>query len=133
MKNLISKNISGTSPVIEEFEKTVAKKFNRKYGVAVSNGSVALDLALMNLNLKKGDEVIVPSFTIISCLSAVIRTGAKPVFCDVNIDTWNMDLEDVKKVFTSKTRAMVIVHTYGLPADAVRISQFCIENSILSI
>ena len=130
MKNLISKNISGTSPVIEQFEKTVAKKFNRKYGVAVSNGSVALDLALRNLNLKKGDEVIVPSFTIISCLSAVIRTEAKPIFCDVDKDTWNMTLEDIKKVFTKKTKAIVIVHTYGLPADAVKISKFCIENSV---
>jgi len=67
-----------------------------KYGIAVSNGSVALDISLQLLDLEEGDEVIVPSMTIISCLSAILRTKATPVFCDVDIKTWNMRLEDVK-------------------------------------
>tara|TARA_B000000441_G_C21387414_1_gene147515 strand:- start:47 stop:379 length:333 start_codon:yes stop_codon:yes gene_type:complete len=84
LKTLAKNNISGTSPVIQEFETNFASRFNRKYGVAVSNGSVALDIAFKSLNLKENDEVILPSHTIISCLSAVIRTNATPVFCDVD-------------------------------------------------
>ena len=130
MKTLIKNNISGTSPVVNDFENKIAEKFNRRYGIAVSNGSVALDIALRLINLEKDDEVILPSFTIISCLSAVLRTGAKPVFCDVNKDTWNMTLEDVKRSVTKKTKAVLLVHTYGLPADAKNILKFCDENNL---
>ena len=70
---MIKNDISGSSPLVNEFEEKFSSKFDRKFGVAVSNGSVALDLALNSINLKKGDEVILPSFTIISCLSAVMN------------------------------------------------------------
>ena len=79
-RSLIKNNISGTSPPVKEFEMLASKKFDRKFAVCVSNGSVALDLALQTLDLSEGDEVIIPSHTIISVLSAVIRTNAKPVF-----------------------------------------------------
>ena len=98
--------ISGTSPIVREFEDKLAKKFNRKYAIALSNGSNALDIALQSLNLSKDDEVAIPSFTIISCLSAVIRTGAKPVFYDVDENSWNARLEDIEKCITKKTRAL---------------------------
>ena len=111
LKTLYKNNISGQSPSVNEFEEACANKFDRKYGISVSNGSVALDIALQSLGLKKDDEVILPSFTIISCLAAVVRTGAKPIFCDVDPNTWNMRLEDVEKVYTSKTKAVLIVHT----------------------
>ena len=130
LKTLISENISGTSPVIEIFEKKLAQKFNRKYCVAVSNGSVALDLSLQSLNLKKGDEVIIPSFTIISALSAVLRTEATPVFCDVDPESWNMTLKNVEHCYTQKTRAVLMVHTYGLTAEASKIENFCKDNRI---
>ena len=89
LKALSRNYISGTSPVVKEFEEKTAKTFDRKYAVAVTSGSVALDVAFQLINLDKNDEVIIPSFTIISCLSAVVRTGAKPVFCDVNSEDWN--------------------------------------------
>ncbi len=133
IKTLFKNNISGTSPVVSEFEELSSKKFNRKYAVAVSNGSVALDVAFQSLKLNKEDEVILPSHTIISCLSAVVRSNAKPVFCDVDINTWNMTLEDVKKSVTPKTKVILMVHTYGLPVEATAIEKYCKENGIILI
>lgn len=132
-KSLKKNNISGTSKTVEEFEKSLSFKFNRKHVICVSNGSTALDLALNLLDLKDGDEVIIPSFTIISCLSAVLRTNAKPVFCDIDPDTWNMTLDTVKERYSSKTKAVLIVHTYGLPTEAKLIEEFCEEKGILLI
>ena len=75
-----------------EFEKKFAKKVKRKYAVAVSNGTAALQLAYESLSLKKGDEVIIPAFTIISCILPVIRSKATPVLVDSNINTWNIKI-----------------------------------------
>ncbi len=133
LKALTKNNISGTSPVIQEFETNFASRFNRKYGVAVSNGSVALDIAFKSLNLKENDEVILPSHTIISCLSAVIRTNATPVFCDVDPISWNMTLDNVKAKISQNTKAILMVHTFGLPAQAEEIEEFCNENKIFLI
>ena len=106
LKTLFKNNISGTSPTVGEFEKGLSTQFNRDYAITVSNGSTALDLAFEVLKLEKDDEVIVPSFTIISCLSAILRTGAKPVFCDVDEQSWNMTLEKVKE----KKRIKYFIH-----------------------
>ena len=133
LKTLFNNNISGTSPSVGEFEKELAKRFDRKHSIAVSNGSVALDLALQNLELKEGDEVIVPTFTIISCLSAILRTKATPVFSDIDIDSWNMTLESVKNKYTEKTKAVMMVHLYGLAAEANSIQEFCKVKNIMLI
>ena len=90
VSNLRKNEISGTSNTINKFEENLADYFDRKYAIAVSNGTVALELAVKQLDLKKGDEVIVPSFTIISCLSAVVRSEATPIFCDVDLDCINI-------------------------------------------
>ena len=82
--------VSGDAPIVAEFEKAFAAAVHREHGIAVSNGSVALDLALHALDLEAGDEVIIPSFTIASCLFAVLRTKATPVFIDVDPLTWNI-------------------------------------------
>lgn len=132
-KSVFQNQISGTSPVVKKFEKGFSEYFGMEYGIAVSNGSVALDLSLQLLDLEEGDEVIVPSMTIISCLSAILRTKATPVFCDVDKDTWNMRLEDVKKCFSSKTKAVMMVHTYGLTADINNILNFCKEKNLFII
>ena len=132
-KTLYNSNISGTSKTVEKFERQLADKFERKYAVALSNGSVALDVALNLIDLNEEDEVILPSFTIVSCLSAVIRSGAKPVFCDVDQLTWNMKLDNVKEVYTEKTKAVLMVHTFGLTAEAKKISDFCSEKNLILI
>ena len=94
-KSLIKSYISGTSPVIREFENKFSKFIGKDYAIAVSNGSVALDLSLQALDLKENDEVILPSFTIISALSTVFR-APQIVFCDVDEFTWNTDLKHIK-------------------------------------
>ena len=132
-KSLMKNNISGQSPTVNQFEEKCADYFDRSYGISVSNGSVSLDIALQSLSFKPKDEVIVPSFTIISCLSAIIRSGAKPVFCDVDPNSWNMRLEDIEEVFTKNTRAVLMVHTYGLVAEGAKISKFCEENNLILI
>ncbi len=133
LKNLLKGNISGTSPVIYEFEEQFSKKFDRKYGIAVSNGSVALDIALQAINLEKDDEVIIPSLTIVSVLSAVLRTKARPIFVDVDINTWNTSFEMIKEKITNKTKAIVLVHTYGLSVDLKEVQEYCKEREIIII
>ena len=133
IKSLRKNYISGTSPVVQEFEEKAAITFNRKYAVAVSNGSVALDIAFQLFDFEEGDEVIIPSFTIISCLAAVVRAGAKPVFCDVDSKTWNVSLDNIASKVTSKTKAILVVHTYGLSAEIKKISEFCSKNNFYLI
>jgi perosamine synthetase len=109
--------ISSSGKFVKEFEKKFAKRVNRKFAIAVSNGTAALQLAFEALNIKKKDEVILPSFTIISCILPVIRSGAIPVLIDSDPVTWNMDVNKIKKKITSKTRAIIAPHIYGLPID----------------
>lgn len=109
--------ISSEGPFIAKFEEEMAKKVGRKFGIAVCNGSAALELAVAALNIGKGDEVIIPTFTIISCASAVVRAGAKPVLVDSDPLTWNMDVSQIEKKITKKTKAIMVVHVYGLPTD----------------
>jgi perosamine synthetase len=133
IKSLLKKNISGSSSPVKKFEDQFSKFHSRNYGIGVTNGSVALDLAFASLDLEEGDEVILPSHTIISCLASIVRNNGTPVFCDVNSETWNMTLDNVKKVTTKNTKAVLMVHTFGLPADAINISNFCNENNIYLI
>ena len=109
--------VSSTGPFVEKFEKKFAKRVNRKFAISVSNGTAALQLAFESLNIKKNEEVILPSFTIISCILPVVRCGAKPVLVDSDPITWNMDVSKIEKKITSKTKAIIAPHTYGLPID----------------
>ena len=109
--------ISSEGPFIREFEEKFASKVGRKHGIAVCNGSAALDAAAAALYLKKGDEVIMPTFTIISCASAVSRLGAVPVLTDCDPATWNMNVSQIEGRITDRTRAIMAVHIYGLPVD----------------
>lgn len=109
--------ISFEGPFVKQFEEGMAHLTHRKYGIAVSNGSVALDAAMIALRLGEGDEVIMPTFTIISCAAAVVRVGAKPVLVDADPLTWNMKVDDIEAKITSRTKAIMVVHIYGLPVD----------------
>lgn len=109
--------ISSEGPFVSRFETEFAAKVGRKYGVAVCNGSVALDAAMLALNLEPGDEVILPSFTIISCAAAIVRAGAVPVVVDSDPLTWNVDVTRIEERITARTRAIMVVHIYGLPVD----------------
>jgi perosamine synthetase len=109
--------ISSEGPAVKEFEVKFAKVVNRNHGIAVCNGSVALDLALYALGIKEGDEVIMPSFTIISPAAAIVRCGAKPILVDSDSATWNMNCDQIEAKITAKTKAILVVHIYGLPVD----------------
>ncbi|MEY2577386.1 MAG: perosamine synthetase [Verrucomicrobiota bacterium] len=109
--------ISSEGPFIKRFEEGFAAKMGRKHGIAVSNGSVALDAAAIALNLEPGDEVIMPAFTIICCASAITRVGAVPVLVDADPLTWNMDVSQIESKITSRTKAIMVVHIYGLPVE----------------
>ena len=109
--------ISSSGKFVKEFEEKFAKRVNRKFAISVSNGTAALQLAFESLNIKKKEEVILPSFTIISCVLPVIRCGAIPVLVDSDPNTWNMDVSKIEKKITSRTRAIIAPHIYGLPID----------------
>jgi perosamine synthetase len=109
--------ISSEGPFVQMFEEGIAHRVGRRHGIAVCNGSVALDVAVAALGIGPGDEVILPTFTIISCAAAIVRAGAKPVVVDADPVTWNMDVEQVAARITSRTRAIMVVHIYGLPVD----------------
>ena len=109
--------ISSSGPYIDRFEKAWAAYCGRRAGVAVSNGTVALEAAVRCLDLQPGDEVILPTFTIISCALAVLRGGARPVLVDADPDTWCMDVGKVEAALTPRTRAIMPVHIYGHPVD----------------
>lgn len=109
--------ISSEGSFVRQLEEGVARHLGRKYGVAVCNGSAALDVAIAALRLQSGDEVILPAFTIISCAAAIVRAGATPVVVDADPATWNMDIRQLAEKITSRTRAIMVVHIYGLPTD----------------
>lgn len=109
--------ISSAGKFIPVFEEKFAAECDCKYGVACGNGTVALHLALAALGLEPGDEVILPTFTMIATINAVIYTGATPVLIDSEPDTWNMDVEQLAAKITPKTKAVIPVHTYGHPVD----------------
>ncbi len=97
--------ISSDGPFVGLFEKKLANYFNRKYAIAVSNGTVAVDLAIESLGLKTGDEIILPSFTIISCIGSILRNGLVPIFVDQEKDTWNMNVSTIEKKISKKTKS----------------------------
>lgn len=109
--------ISSDGPFVKEFEEKFSGYIGVQHGVAVCNGTAALEAALYGIGIKKGDEVIMPSFTIISCAIAVLRLGAKPVLIDIDPETWNIDVSQIESTITSKTKAIMPVHIYGHPVD----------------
>jgi perosamine synthetase len=109
--------VSSSGKYIDRFESAWAEYCGRKYGVCVSNGTTALQSALLALELPKDSEVILPTFTIISCIMAVLYAGLKPVLVDSDSETLTMDVEQIKNKLTTKTKAIMPVHIYGHPVD----------------
>ena len=109
--------ISSEGPFVKKFEQQFAERHGRKHAIAVSSGTAALQCAVNALDLSPDDEVIIPSFTIISCVTPVIECGATPVLVDCDPKTFNSSPEQIIAAITSKTRAIMLVHIYGLPVD----------------
>jgi len=109
--------VSSDGPFVEKFEDAFSSYVGCRHGVAVCNGTAALEVALYAVGVGRGDEVIMPSFTIISCALAALRLGAVPVLVDVEPDTWCMNVSQIEGKITSKTKAVMPVHMYGHPVD----------------
>jgi perosamine synthetase len=109
--------ISSSGNFVKEFEEKFASFIGMKYGIAVSSGTAALHVALLSLGIGPGDEVIVPSFTMGATWLAVLYTGAKPVFVDCELDTFNIDIKQIEKKITKRTKVIIPVHIYGHAAE----------------
>lgn len=122
--------ISSEGEYIRKFEKGVSGYVGRKHGIAVANGSAALDIAVVALGIGPSDEVIMPSFTIISPALSLVRAGATPVLVDSDPVTWNMDVNQIEAKITNKTKAILVVHIYGLPVDMDPILALCKKHNL---
>jgi len=120
----------GSSSMVANFEQAYAKFVEAKHAVAVNSGTAALHMALLAAGVKLGDEVIVPSFTFVATAEAVVLSGAKPVFVDINPQTYNIDPERFRKAINAKTRAVIPVDLYGLSADMQAISEIAKEHNL---
>jgi perosamine synthetase len=125
--------ISGTGEYITKFEKALAKRVNRGYCIAVSNGTVALELALQALGIGAGDEVIVPALTFVAPAAAVKAVGATPVFADIHLDHWTLDPKQVEAQITPHTKAVIAVDVLGHPCDYHKLIGLCSTRGITVI
>lgn len=117
--------ISSEGPFVQAFEEKMAHYSDREYGIAVCNGTAALEVAAKALGIGPGDEVIMPTFTIISPAQAVSKLGAKPILVDSDPVTWNMDVSQIEAKITKHTKAIIVVHIYGLPVDMDPVLELC--------
>jgi perosamine synthetase len=117
--------ISSEGPFVKRLEEEFAARVGRKHGVAVCNGTAALDAAVEALGIGPGDEVILPTFTIISCILQIVRSGATPILVDSDPLTWNMDVTQIEAKITQRTKAIMVVHIYGLPVDMDPVLDLC--------
>ena len=122
--------ISSEGSYVKKFESKFGKYNKRRYAIAVSSGTAALEIAIKSLNLKKGDEIIIPTFSIISTALCVIKFGLKPVLVDSNLSTWNMDVDEVIKKITTRTKAIIVTHIYGFPVDMSKILKIARKKKI---
>ena len=125
--------ISSKGKYISKFEKKFSKFLNIRYSLSVSNGTAALHLALLALNLKKSDEIIVPTFTYISPVNAIKYINSKVKFLDSNLDTWQIDIDRLEKNISKKTKAIIVPHLYGQMCDIQKLKRICRIKKIFLI
>jgi len=125
--------ISSKGKYINLFEEGFAKYINVPFASSVNNGTVALHLALLALDIKAGDEIILPTFTYVATANAVMYMGAIPVFVDSLAETWQIDPKDVERKITSKTKAIIAVHLYGQACEMDELVSICKKNNIYLI
>ena len=125
--------ISSEGPEVKKFENNFSNFIGNKYSVAVSSGTAALEIAIKSLGLKKGDEVIIPNFTIISNAIAVLKENLSIKLIDCNIRDWNMNILDVEKKITKKTKAIIATHIYNFPLRVDILKKICKKKKIILI
>ena len=125
--------ISSKGKFVDEFEKEFSNYHNMPHALAVSNGTVALSLALEALGIGKDDEVIVPDLTFAASINAIIHSGATPVLVDVNLETWTLDVRQFEKAISPKTKAVMPVHLYGHPSEMDEIVEIAKKNKLFIV
>lgn len=125
--------ISSSGKYIEKFEQGFSEYCGVRHGVSCCNGTAAIHLALEALGIGRGDEVVVPTFSMIATANAVVYSGARPVLVDSELDTWNIDPNSIEEKITKRTKAIMVVHTYGHPADMDRVNKIADEHGIAVI
>ena len=125
--------ISSAGAYVEEFEEAWSSYCGVKHGIAVSNGTTALQIATEAIGVSAGDEVIMPTYTIISCANAIIRAGAKPVLVDCDPKTWCMKVDDIESAITTRTKAIMVVHIFGHPVDMDPIMELADKFNLIVI
>lgn len=131
--NVLESDWITTGPKTKEFEKLFSEYIGSKHAIALNSCTAGLHIALVAHNIKEGDEVIVPDITFTSTANIVIHAGATPIIADVNPDTMNISIDDIKKKITPRTKAIIPVHLYGQPCDMDSINQIARENNLLVI
>jgi perosamine synthetase len=125
--------ISSDGRFVQEFERKWSSYCGAKFGVAVSSGTAALQISVASLNLERGSEIIIPSWTIISCAIAILEAGCVPVLVDCDHETWCMNLDEVESKVTPKTRAVMPVHMFGHPVDMRRLATLAKKRDLFII
>ena len=128
-----ARTISSATTVVQEFEAELGKYFNAKFVKACSSGYSALLLALKLAKIKSGDYVLIPAFTMAAVVNAVVAIGAKPIFVDCEEGQFNPSVEQYKNRLTEQTAALIVTHTYGVPADCLELQKFCKANGLVFI
>ena len=118
---------------VQEFESLLQTFLNVKHAIAVNSGTAALHAALLTVNIKAGDEVLLPSFTFVATANSIILSGAKPVFVDINTKDYTIDLQDLKRKISKKSKAIIPVHLYGHPSDLSELEEIANQNSLYII
>jgi perosamine synthetase len=123
-------NALGAGPRVKQFEEKFAEFAGVKHAIAVNTGTAALHSAIVSAGVKQGDEVILPSFTFVATAEAVVMAGGKPVFTDIDPETYNISPAEIKKNITKKTKAIVPVDLYGLPAEIKSIREIAAKHGL---
>ena len=129
-KGALTSSANQGGKYVQNFEQSVASFVKSKYVIAVNSGTAALQAALYALDIKKGDEVLVPSFTFVATANAVVSTGAKPIFVDILKKNYTIDPDDLQKKITKKTRAIIPVHIYGNVANIERLTEITKKHNL---
>lgn len=132
-EKVYAKTAFSGGPFVEEFEKSFAQYVGTEYAIGVSNGTTALQLAMLALNIGTGDEVIMPANTFIATAWGASHVGATPVFVDCDPDTWEIDANKIEQAITSKTKAVIGVHLYGQPFDIDAVKAICDKHNIFLV
>jgi len=131
--NVLDSGMLACGPRTKEFEEKFAKYVGTKYALATTSGTTALHLGLLSLGIKENDEVIIPSFSFIASVNSILFCNATPIFCDVDSKTFNIDPKKIEGLITPKTKAIMPVHLYGMPANIKQIQKIADDHNILVI